>query len=268
MNNVVVWYGGVGNNFLIDARFFMKNVITVFIALILISVFSCSKEKEIKRVLIYSPVTIEKTQNLDFLSEQFEVKKTSDVGYLREERLQSISAILLLNTKVSDLNQNAKIALERYLQAGGGVLNIYLKYDSEVESQASKDIIRGTLKRDYQGENPSDLAQDLTFSDFALVSYLYGEKEPILRANFEKGKVVFIDSEKVNEIEISEEIAQIIGDNFPNYQNVKTKVIPEQNRFVKDNLINNLREPMELDLLPDGRLMFIERFGEVTIYNP
>ncbi|MGK0363206.1 MAG: cytochrome c, partial [Saprospiraceae bacterium] len=42
----------------------------------------------------------------------------------------------------------------------------------------------------------------------------------------------------------------------------------EQNRFVKDNLINNLREPMELDLLPDGRLMFIERFGEVTIYNP
>ena len=247
---------------------FMKNITVAFLVGILISIFSCQEKIEIPEVLVYTPAEVQKTQEINTFFGQFEVEKTSDVDYLREENLQLKPAIVLLHTKVSDFDLNTQIALERYLQAGGSVLNIYPKFDSEVERQASLDIIRGTLKRDYQGENPSDLPQDLTFSDFALISYLYKGKDPLLKANFEKGEVVFIESENLEKIDIKEEIAQITVGNLPNYQNAKTKVIPEQNRFVKDNLINGLREPMELDLLPDGRLIFIERYGEVTIYNP
>ena len=246
----------------------MKNITTLFLSLILILAISCSEKVEKRSVLIYTPESVENTERVEISSEQFELEKTSDADYLREENLNSISAVVLLNSKISDLSQNTKIALERYLQAGGSLLNVYPNFDSQVERQASADLMRGTLKRDYQGENPSDLPQDLTLNDFALATYLYGKKESVFSADYEKGKVSFIASKAVGELDISKEITQIIGADYPNYENAKTKLIPEQNRFVKEKVINNLREPMELDLLPDGRLMFIERYGEVTIYNP
>lgn len=45
-------------------------------------------------------------------------------------------------------------------------------------------------------------------------------------------------------------------------------VIPEENRFVKNELDSYFNEPMELDLLPDGRIVFIERRGALKMYDP
>ncbi len=42
---------------------------------------------------------------------------------------------------------------------------------------------------------------------------------------------------------------------------------PEENRFTKVVLEEKLNEPMELTLLPDGRVLFIERHGAVRTYN-
>ncbi|MCB9284918.1 MAG: ThuA domain-containing protein [Lewinellaceae bacterium] len=38
--------------------------------------------------------------------------------------------------------------------------------------------------------------------------------------------------------------------------------------FVRTQLVCNLYEPMELDMLPDGRILFIERRGAVKLYDP
>jgi len=46
-----------------------------------------------------------------------------------------------------------------------------------------------------------------------------------------------------------------------------SNVAPEENRFVKDVLDAGLQEPMELEMLPDGRLLFIERRGTVKLYD-
>ncbi len=48
----------------------------------------------------------------------------------------------------------------------------------------------------------------------------------------------------------------------------KTTVQPAENRFQKLVYVNNLNEPMELDLLPDGRIVFIERDGAVKLTDP
>ncbi len=48
----------------------------------------------------------------------------------------------------------------------------------------------------------------------------------------------------------------------------RTNVVPAENRFEKVVLTDNLNEPMELDMLPDGRLLFIERKGDIIIYDP
>ncbi|MCE7065784.1 PQQ-dependent sugar dehydrogenase [Dyadobacter sp. CY326] len=44
--------------------------------------------------------------------------------------------------------------------------------------------------------------------------------------------------------------------------------VPEENRFQKVVLTENLNEPLELTVLPDERVLFIERHGVVKMYNP
>ena len=46
-----------------------------------------------------------------------------------------------------------------------------------------------------------------------------------------------------------------------------SKAKPEENRFAKVILKEKLNEPMELSVLNDGRILFIERHGAVKIYN-
>lgn len=47
----------------------------------------------------------------------------------------------------------------------------------------------------------------------------------------------------------------------------KSTVAPQENRFVKHNLVENLKEPMELVLLPDDKILFVERKGAVKVYD-
>lgn len=44
--------------------------------------------------------------------------------------------------------------------------------------------------------------------------------------------------------------------------------VPEENRFQKVVLTENLNEPLELAVLPDERVVFIERHGLVKMYSP
>lgn len=46
-----------------------------------------------------------------------------------------------------------------------------------------------------------------------------------------------------------------------------SKARPEENRFTKAILAEKLDEPMELSVLGDGRVLFIQRKGEVRLYN-
>ncbi|WP_019987513.1 PQQ-dependent sugar dehydrogenase [Rudanella lutea] len=43
---------------------------------------------------------------------------------------------------------------------------------------------------------------------------------------------------------------------------------PEENRFTKTVLSNDLNEPMELAVAPDGRVFFVERAGKFYLYDP
>ncbi len=59
-----------------------------------------------------------------------------------------------------------------------------------------------------------------------------------------------------------------IGDNTLSYEKAYTPLVPEESRFVKRVLGNNLNEPMELEVFRDGKVLFIERKGAVKLYNP
>jgi cytochrome c len=66
-------------------------------------------------------------------------------------------------------------------------------------------------------------------------------------------------------------IEYVLGDNRPvklNYTQVRTKRVPEENRFTKIVLDEKLDEPVELAVLPGQRVLFVERKGAVKIYDP
>ncbi len=62
----------------------------------------------------------------------------------------------------------------------------------------------------------------------------------------------------------------ILGGNGPvklNYKVAKTRRVPEENRFTKIILEEKLDEPVELAVLPDSRVLFIERKGNVKLFD-
>lgn len=63
-------------------------------------------------------------------------------------------------------------------------------------------------------------------------------------------------------------IKYAIGDNKLDYSKAKEKLRPEDNRFSKKVFAYNLDEPTEMTVLPDGRILFLQRKGEVRLYDP
>ncbi len=66
-------------------------------------------------------------------------------------------------------------------------------------------------------------------------------------------------------------INYVLGGDNPvslDYKLVHTKRVPEENRFIKVVLDEKLNEPVELAILPDLRILFVERKGKVKIYDP
>ena len=52
------------------------------------------------------------------------------------------------------------------------------------------------------------------------------------------------------------------------YTVCRTPALPDPTRFQKTVLADELTEPMELDLLPDGKVIFIERRGAIKLFDP
>ncbi|MBX2844160.1 MAG: ThuA domain-containing protein [Flammeovirgaceae bacterium] len=59
-----------------------------------------------------------------------------------------------------------------------------------------------------------------------------------------------------------------IGNNKLDYSLAKSLRVPEENRFVKKVFATHLDEPMELEILPNGKILFIERKGAIKLYDP
>lgn len=64
-------------------------------------------------------------------------------------------------------------------------------------------------------------------------------------------------------------IAYALGDGKAlDFSKSYSKVTPEQNRFVKTVLASNIPSPMEIAVADDGRVFFIQLFGELSVFNP
>lgn len=63
-------------------------------------------------------------------------------------------------------------------------------------------------------------------------------------------------------------VVYAMGTDKPNYAKAKTELPPDDNRFTKKELADNLDEPIELAVTPSGEVLFVQRKGEVFYYQP
>jgi len=59
-----------------------------------------------------------------------------------------------------------------------------------------------------------------------------------------------------------------MGANRRNYDKASAMKVPDESRFVKTVMHQGMDEPMELDFLPDGRIIYIQRKGEIYVHDP
>lgn len=238
----------------------------------------------------------------------FQADTTEDASLFTEENLRKYKAIIFLNTTLDVLDPVQQSAFKRFIEAGGGFVGIHAAADTEYEWPwygkmlgayfKSHPRIQEAIIRKVKPFGSNTLPDTWTRTDewynykqisdkinviFELDESTYeggenGEHHPIAWYHeFEGGRVFYTGlghtPESYSDPQFLEHVLQGIqyavgDDNELDYKKVKSKAIPEENRFTKTVLDFNLDEPTEMALLPDGRILFIERKGNVKLYTP
>ena len=162
---------------------------------------------------------------------------------LHDDSLEQISAIVLAGMDLSLLSVKAKASVERYLQMGGGVISI----NSRCEMPLSWPFWQNL-------KIPSLQTGMIAVSDT--------EPEPQTQMAFN------IQSAGVDQENWTECLARAIGENRLLPLKATTPVAPEDSRYTIKVLDSVMIEPMELTVLPDGKVIYIERRGKMKMFLP
>ncbi|MDU0354704.1 ThuA domain-containing protein [Paraglaciecola aquimarina] len=237
-----------------------------------------------------------------------EVTVSEDASLFNDTHLAEFSALVFLNTTGDILNEPQQVAMERYIQAGGGFVGIHAATDTEwggdwiwyrrlvggvfashpnVPSNvqtarvqvinknhpATKDFPDNFTMADewYDFKSLSDRRIDLMKVDESTYhgGGHHGYHPIAWYHDFDGGRSFYTgighnaDNFK-NALYMDHLLGGIeyaIGDNVRDY----AKSRPEPNRFVKQTLVSGLKEPVSLDITPDGKsVIFVERKGQVN----
>ena len=237
----------------------------------------------------------------------FEVMVTEDASVFNEEILSDINVIIFLNTTGDVLDDNQQLELNRYIQAGGGFVGIHSATDTEYQwpyynqlvgayfdghpeiTQAAIQIVDNTHEFTMGLPPVWTLTEELyNFRDIVPeinvllnldeTSYqggTNGEYHPLSwYRSFDGGRMWYTELGHREELYLDPLFIEHVWGGIKyaagpktkiNYDNVSVGI--DQNRFTKEVLDQNLYEPMELELLPNDNVLFIQRHGEVMLYD-
>src|SRR5687767_13492927 len=238
----------------------------------------------------------------------FAVETTEDAGAFAERNLRRFRAVVFLNTTGDVLNATQQDAFERYIQAGGGWVGIHSATDTEYEwpwygrlagayfasHPNDPNVRRGTfrvLDKTHPSTEglPDRWEREDEFYNFKSInpairvlvdidekSYqggTNGDRHAMSWYHAYDGGRAFYTNMGHTEATFSEPLflrhllgglRYAMGTGALDYRRAR----PEENRFAKVVLADKLNEPVELAVLPDERVLFIERRGAVNIYTP
>ncbi|MGV3641370.1 MAG: PQQ-dependent sugar dehydrogenase, partial [Adhaeribacter sp.] len=170
---------------------------------------------------------------------------TSRASLFSEDSLRQFRALIFLHTPPEQLDYRQQADLERYVQAGGGLMAL----------NAATDTVRNWPW--YQQLNQARLR---------------AAKTP-WQSKFDGGRVFFAQlgqnpAGKALDKMLGKALKFITDEDRLDYGKAKTERVPEENRFITEVLDTYMYEPMEMVIFPDGRVLYLERRGDVKLYDP
>ena len=238
----------------------------------------------------------------------FAVDATEEAGAFTSKNLARYRAVVFLNTTGDVLDAAQQDDFERYIQAGGGYVGIHSAADTEYDwpwygrlagawfngHPNNPNVRKGTyrvLDKSHPSTEglPDRWDREDEFYNFKSIdptihvlveidekSYeggTNGDHHPMSWYHDFDGGRAFYTNMGHTEATFSEPLflrhllgglRYAIGTGKIDFGRAR----PEENRFTKVILADKLDEPVELAVLPDERVLFIERHGFVNLYTP
>ena len=237
----------------------------------------------------------------------FEVIFSEEAEVFDEMVLANINVIVFLNTTGDILDDNQQLEFQRYIQAGGGFVGIHSATDTEYKWPYYNQLVGAyfeshpepaeatveVLNRDHTSTKHlpqnwihtdewynfkninSEINVLLQVNEETYRGGKHGSNHPISwYRGFDGGRMWYTGLGHTEESYIEplfiEHVwggIQYAAGPMQRIDYSKSNVVPEDNRFNIEVLDENLNEPMELEVLPNGNVIFIQRHGEVMLYD-
>jgi cytochrome c len=238
----------------------------------------------------------------------FLVDATEDATAFSDKNLKRYRAVVFLSTTGDILDPTQESIFERYIQAGGGYVGIHSATDTEYEwpwygklagayfagHPGNPNVRKGTFrvldKSHFSTQGlPERWEREDEFYNFRSIdpsihvlvdiderSYeggTNGDRHPMSwYHDFDGGRAWYTNmghteatfSEPLFLRHLLGGLRYAMGTGALDYKRAR----PEENRFSKVVLGDRLNEPIELAVLPDERVLFIERGGVIKLYIP
>ncbi|UTA69650.1 ThuA domain-containing protein [Emticicia sp. 21SJ11W-3] len=164
--------------------------------------------------------------------------------------------------RVSNVQKGKMITLDKTFPASAHFPDTFEKTDEFYDFKSlKKDILKFIVRVDessYQMGRMGDFHPMAWYHEFDGGKAFYSNfghtpetftKEPLIAEHFWQG-LKWVMANKLD------------------YSKARSVRAPEENRFERITLANNLNEPTELAVLPNGKVIFVERKGAVKVWNP
>ena len=166
---------------------------------------------------------------------------TSNINWLMEDSLMHISSLIFIDVLPEALNYRQKPALQRFIEAGGSWMSVNERRDTVTNwpwLNALNDKLNASKDNYWQGKHENGKI------------FLAAHASPLSPQLVDKGTGYIADNGR------------------PDYDDAVTLPVPEENRFVTEVLDTYMYEPMEMVIFKDGRVLFVERRGNIKLYDP
>jgi cytochrome c len=238
----------------------------------------------------------------------FAVDATEDAAAFTSKNLARYSAVVFLNTTGDVLDAAQQDDFERYIQAGGGYVGVHSATDTEYDwpwygrlagawftsHPGNPNVRKGTFRvldkshpstqglpdrwertdefYNFKSIDPSiHVLVDIDEKSYA--GGTNGDRHPMSwYHDFDGGRAWYTNMGHTEETyaeplflkHLLGGLRYAIGSGTIDFKRAR----PEENRFSKVVLATPLDEPVELAVLPDERVLFVERHGFVNLYTP
>lgn len=187
------------------------------------------------RILLYSDKPLIEAQVPETAAKaDWQVTKAVDKNYFVEDSLRNFSSLLLPFSSLHTLDHKNITALKRYLEAGGGVVAI-------------KDTVQIPIGWPW----------------LSAWNNLPGDQ----KLNQDAGKITILPP-NFSASELQKAFAYTVSrKSLPDYSQATTPAVPDSSRYTYMVLSQGMDEPMQMAILPDNNVLFVERKGSVKLFE-